>query len=391
MKPRLLDVLACPVCSKGGMHAEAFESEDIVLDERQTELCRQWGVDPLKYSSTIKTGLICCDGCKTWFPIRNHVPVLWKFEMPFHDEFKAEFSGRSSAFASHSPPGGQARPGEKRTLINYTATWKTSGENELNFYFTHEKIQDIFRACLDWPEWVLKRDNMLILDVGVGFGYEAANVQAVFSSSEVFGIDLNVSAVTGGHLFAKRPFVHLAVCSLFDIPFPQRYFDGVISMGVLHHTYSTREAFRSVVRYMGEDGFVLIWLYGQEDFAGTPQNMLRYIWREWFVRPVIARLPLIIQVPVIHLISIFRYLPEKRRVPNPDKWRYQNTVHHTRDLFTPVYAYRHRFYEPIMWMDELDMECRHLNYVLFKNKIGYWNNGVTCRGVRRSSSLKKTA
>jgi SAM-dependent methyltransferase len=385
MKPRMLDVLNCPCCGGDGLQVDAFDSDNIVLTAEQIDLCSQLNIEPSKVSTTIKTGLLLCGHCKTWFPLRNHVPVLWKFKTRFHREFEREFRGRSEKFKTHKPPSGEARRGEKQTLINYTTTWKTTGENELNFYFTHDKIQDIFKACLDWPDWALKRENMRILDVGVGFGYEAANVHAVFKTAETFGIDLNVSAVTGGHLFSNEPFLHFAVCSLFDIPFPKEYFDAVISMGVLHHTYSTREAFRSVTQHMKDDGFVLIWLYGQEDFAGTPQDMLRYIWREWLVRPVIARLPQIFQVPIIHLISIFRYFPEKRRVPNKDKWKYRNTVHHTRDLFTPVYAYRHRFFEPIMWMDELDMHCEHLNYVLFKNRIGYWNNGVTCRGVRRKS------
>jgi ubiquinone/menaquinone biosynthesis C-methylase UbiE len=275
-------------------------------------------------------------------------------------------------------PSGQGEPGERRTVVNYTKTWKTSGENDLNFYFTHDKIQNIFRACLDWPDWALTTPNMRALDVGVGFGYEAKNVHAVLDG-ETFGIDLNVSMLSSGHLFAEDPFLHLMVCSLFHIPLPKHSFDFVTSMGVLHHTFSTEKAFRSIVRYMKDDGMVLIWLYSNDDFASNPMQGLR----EKIFRPIIARLPVWAQTAILWLPALLHYPIEKRMVPNPEKWKFRNTLHHMRDRYTPVYAYRVMYREPIMWMDSLGMECRHLDYVHFKEQVGYWNIGVTCRGVKR--------
>jgi hypothetical protein len=130
---------------------------------------------------------------------------------------------------------------------------------------------------------------------------------------------------------------------------------------------------------MREDGMILIWLYSNDDFIGYPLERLR----EQVFRPIISRLPVWLQNAVLWMPALLYYPIEKRVVPNPEKWKFRNTLHHLRDRYTPVYADRVMFREPIMWMHSLGMECRHLDYVHFLDKIGYWNVGVTCRGIKR--------
>ncbi len=383
MKPRLRDLLYCPSCYHHPLELESFETVPLELTPEQEQRRLELGFGVEKYCCAIKTGLLLCNSCKTWYPIKNFVPVMWKFHMPLHDKFARAHHKDSEAFSTHKPPSGQAEPGERQTLLNYSVTWETLGKNDLNFYHDHAKIQAIFRACLRWPAWALKRKNLSVLDVGTGFGSEAANLHQIFQG-ETIGIDLNVSVVTGGHLNYKDPFLHYVVCSLFEIPLLRRSFDAVISMGVLHHTYSTPAAIHSIVRYMKDDGFILIWLYGKEELLDSMRDLLIYLWRERFARPIVSRLPVWLQHPIINIIAALRYPWEKRRVPNPGKWRFKNTVHHTRDLYTPVYAYRHRHYEPIMWLDQVDVEARPVDFVQFKNDMGFWNNGVTVCGVKRT-------
>ena len=56
------------------------------------------------------------------------------------------------------------------------------------------------------------------------------------------------------------------------------------SNGVLHHTYSTREAFDAIVPYAANAGTVCIWLYSNESYdRNVPQRL------NWSLEEVVIR------------------------------------------------------------------------------------------------------
>jgi SAM-dependent methyltransferase len=100
----------------------------------------------------------------------------------------------------------------------------------------------------------------LTLEVGCGYGRFIDVVERL--GGTIVGIDLSTHSIDLAHDFAgRRPNVHLVQCDLFKLPFPEKTFDRVFSLGVLHHTPSTYDAFAAIVPYVREDGQISIWVY----------------------------------------------------------------------------------------------------------------------------------
>ena len=382
MKLRLVEFLICPCCKADRpLRLESFKTETLELTDADLQRCEAMSIKPETVSHVIVDGVLCCDECKTWYPIKNRTAIMHRFEHALHRSFAQEFGSKSSVFKELHPPQGAAWPGEKTTMRNYTKTWETIGEGELTFHFNHEQLQRYYRGLLDHPEWVLTRKNLSVLDVGVGFGYEAKNLRSVIDG-EVFGVDLNLSQLQSSHIFDKDPFLHLFCCSLFEIPLRKKSFDVVVSIGVLHHTVSTKQAVHSIATHMKDDGMLLVWVYSTEDFGeDIPRVLLRL--RELLVRPTLSRMPMWIQNPIMYGFALLQYPYDKQTVPNPHQWKLKNTLGHLRDRYTPVYAHRHLASHPYQWLDEIGMDGRDIDQMKFKNTVGFWHFGITVRGTKR--------
>jgi len=383
LKLRLVQFLSCPCCNHQPLNLESFNVEAIPLSESHLEKCRRMCIDPASLRQSVIDGLLTCDACQTWFPIHKRIPVMHKFRHAFHDEFVRKFGTRSATMSRFHPPQGEGKPGEPKTLRNYTETWEGVGDDGMVFTYTIEQEKNWFAAMLDWPDWVMTRMGLRVLDVGVGFGHETRTLQALIDG-EIFGVDLNLSILASSDIFAAEPFIHFICCSLFDIPLPKQDFDVVIAPGVLHHTYSTKAAFNAVLGHMRHTGMIFIWLYWTEDQGGGgPWRQLFHNMRELAFRPIVARLPLWLQQIVLLPFAIMYYPMERKRVPNPDKWKLSNTVKNLRDRYTCIYAHRHRLFEMFDWMTEQDMACRFVDMYRFKELNGYWNFGLSVRGQKR--------
>lgn len=384
MKLRLMQFLTCPCCNHQPLQLESFSEEEVVLTEAHLEKCQRMDIDPASLRRSVVEGLLSCDNCQTWFPIKSRIPVLHKFTHPFHAQFERDFRGRSATFAKYHSPRSEGRPHELHTLRNYTATWETIGEGELHFYLTHEQEKKWFAGQLEWPEWATTKKNLRILDIGVGFGYEPRTLQSVIDG-EIFAVDLNLSLLAGSHIFAQEPFIHYICASLFDIPLPKQDFDVVVCVGVLHHTYSTRDAFHAIVKHMRDTGMVFIWIYWSEDFGGPFKQVLIRL-RELAIRPVVSRMPLWLQNCILYVWAWLYFPMEKKKVPNPDKWKFKNTLGHLRDRYTPVYAYRHQFFEVYDWMEQAELECRPVDMYYYKKITGTWSFGLSFRAIKKRLS-----
>ena len=99
-----------------------------------------------------------------------------------------------------------------------------------------------------------------ILDVGCGMGRFTEVVAG--AGARVVGIDLS-SAVDAAAPNLER-FENAAVvqADVFSLPFGPETFDLIYSIGVLHHTPDTREAFRALPG-TAKRGQVAVWLYAR--------------------------------------------------------------------------------------------------------------------------------
>jgi SAM-dependent methyltransferase len=59
--------------------------------------------------------------------------------------------------------------------------------------------------------------------------------------------------------------MHFVIASLFHLPFDPESFDLVYSEAVIHHAYSTPDAFAATAPRVRPGGHLFVWLYGLDD------------------------------------------------------------------------------------------------------------------------------
>ncbi len=356
MKLRLVDRLRCPACG-GTLEVKAFES---VGDER-----------------LVATGTLLCGACRVWYPIVRHVPVLLDFAAELHTEFA---SRHSSALSGYGPPAGDPRPGERMTQSSFSTEWLTVRDDDLTFTYTHRDREDFIRIELARAVDAPSAEGSL-LDVGCGYGTEALLLHRV-TGMETFGTDLNLSLLDSGPTIDREPLVHTVIASLFALPFARREFDLVYSHGVLHHTFSTSEAFSSIAEFVAPDGTLFAWVYANADFE-RGFRLRTSAAAERAFRPKIAAAPRPVQSAVVHALSLPHYARYKRLGLNRQQWHYRNSVHSIRDRWTPRYAHRHDADEVEGWFREQGLEPVPVDAAAYERRFGIPLIGIGRRGSRR--------
>ena len=200
---------------------------------------------------------------------------------------------------------------------------------------------------------------------------------------------------------STKPFVHTVIASLFNLPFPKAYFDIVYSNGVLIHTYSTKIAFESILSHMNDNGMIYVWLVAWErKFKNLRKNkslngaMVDLM--EIFLRPVIAKLPPILQNAAVYSFAANTYVNYKlhnllgpfwSKVKNisisPAKQRkFKNILHEARDFWTPVYVQHESVIEVIRWFQENNLDYKLFSYEKAEQTSGMEMDNIGIRGIR---------
>jgi SAM-dependent methyltransferase len=281
VKAELLEYLVCPDCQ------EAFDL--VVHQERDGE---------------IEAGLLTCRrGCGT-YPITRFVPRFVDA-----DRYAGSFSLQRRYVRRH-----------------------------FEHYRKDQSGDRLFLPTTGFEADAVARG--LTLEVGCGYGRFVDVVNRM--GGTIVGIDLSTHSIDLARDFVgSRPGVHLVQCDLFKLPFRRATFDHIYSIGVLHHTPDTREAFRAIVPYARPSGRIAIWTY-------HPRNKVHA--NRW--RVVTTKLP----APVLYgfcvmsqaLFSWIRALPGGQRfsaivpgsrpVPGSRFWlRVMNDF----DNLSPKYAHVH--------------------------------------------------
>jgi SAM-dependent methyltransferase len=79
--------------------------------------------------------------------------------------------------------------------------------------------------------------------------------------AEVVGLDLSLAVNRARSESRHNPRVHVIQGNIMELPLRPGAFDHVYSIGVLHHTPDTKDAFRSIVPLAKPGGRVSIWVY----------------------------------------------------------------------------------------------------------------------------------
>jgi len=107
--------------------------------------------------------------------------------------------------------------------------------------------------------------NKKVLEIGAGTS-QLSNYLAIGNNNSIVAFDVNFPSLKLGNVFAKNNKISNIdfVCGdIFHDIFKDEFFDIVLCNGVLHHTKNTFEAFKSSIKSLKKNGYVLVGLYNK--------------------------------------------------------------------------------------------------------------------------------
>ena len=209
MKRDLVKVLCCPDCKA-----------DLTLVEDQPHAAER--------QSEVESGMLVCSACAETYPIVRGVPRFVS-----SDQYVGSFSYE----------------------------WNRWNKVQLDIANGRTESEETFAEKTGFTPTELK--GKLVLDVGCGAG-RFLDVASRWGA-EVIGIDLSFAVEASQRNVGSRPNVSVIQADVFRLPFREGTFDAIFSIGVLHHSRDTREAFLQLPALLKEGGDIAVWLYYYED------------------------------------------------------------------------------------------------------------------------------
>lgn len=295
MKQKLLDLLCCPSCGSG------------------LELLR-----PVAGNDEIETGVLNCAACKKEYPIVNFIPRFVETD---------------------------------QYVNNFSFEWTVHRQTQLDSVTGSTESRDTFTEKTGFEPG--KLGGALVLDVGCGTGrfMEIAQPHA----GEIVGVDLSFAVDAAYKNLGRRGNAHLVQADIFQLPFKDAVFDRIYSIGVLHHTTDTREAFLKLPRLLKTGGEIAVWVYSDETDYTRRRNRFTDLYRL-----VTVHMPNKLLWWLSHLAIPFYYLKKIPKLgtlldmtipmsnhPEP-RWRVLDTF----DWYSPKYQYKHTWLEVENWFSE---------------------------------------
>ena len=206
MRPRLLDLLACPRC-QGSLSLSAPSPAAGVL-----------------------TGALACR-CGSQYSIEHGIPRL----LAESDQTPAGF-----------------RRLQERTRASFGYQWTA-------FADMVERFREDFLNYTGMPPEFFRGKTGL--DAGCGFGRHL--FYAASMGAEMVGMDFSAAADQAWRNVEGLPNAHVIQGDIFRPPLRHQAFDFVYSLGVLHHLPDPERGFQALLPLLKPGGAVLVWLYSR--------------------------------------------------------------------------------------------------------------------------------
>ncbi len=296
MKARLLDYLRSPCCK-----------ELLILKPVDEE------------AGEILEGSLVCDRCGRNYPVSRGVPRF----VPTDDYADA-----------------------------FTFEWRIHRRTQFDSAENRASQRDFGRK-IDIP--ITGLAGKRVLDAGCGTGRYSDVLKD--SGAEIVCLDYSYAIDVAYENLSALPNVHMIQGDILNLPFRDDLFDFIYSVGVLHHTPSTRKAFQSLVRKLAPGGRISIYVYPSYDWLHRRITDL--------YRRVTTRLPkgllynlckiaiplhYVQKIPILgHLVRIL--IPTGAIYKDP-QWRVLNTF----DWYSPKYQWSHTTEEVFSWFEAEGLE-----------------------------------
>ena len=303
MKERLINILCCPACG-ADLRLRVSESAD----------------------GEVRTGELACSSCDKVYKITNFIPRFVETD---------------------------------KYVGNFSFEWLFYRKTQLD---SHNKSADSLNEFVNKTGFSpAELKSRMILDVGCGTGrfMEIAGSQG----AEVVGVDLSFAVETAVENMKGRPKAHVVQADIFHLPFKPGSFDFIYSLGVLHHTPSTSEAFRRVAPLLRAGGDISIWVYSNESRFEKVRNAFTDFYRFFTSRMPIRLLWWLchVSIPLYYLKKLGKFGALLEMVfPTSVSPRAEERVLDTFDWYSPKYQFKHTFAEVEGWFGEVGFKPRRL-------------------------------
>jgi uncharacterized protein YbaR (Trm112 family)/SAM-dependent methyltransferase len=351
MWKRFGDILRCPCC-QGRLDITTLEEHQVQLKPEEYTQGEKLGIQSDKFNKYVESGMLLCEHCKYWFPILYGLPVMLPYKTPITEEFIGKNKNHINKFADkYTVPKGTPKPGEQFVLRSFSKEWLEYEYDGIIWGWSYEDREKTLLTEMGVESGEIT--GAKFIEIGCGLGITTDFAQKNYQGDAV-GVDLSLAVLKATNHFRDNPFLHFAQATLFQPPFQKKYFDLMYSHGVLHHTYSTKEAFHSVAPYCKDDGWAYIWVYGRGGQTESWDRKLGH-YAEVLLRPVLSRMPTSVVTTALSPIAlgyiIFNFI---LRLNNPtlQTYNFSRALHAARDRFTPRFASRHSYNEVESWFNE---------------------------------------
>jgi len=180
---------------------------------------------------------------------------------------------------------------ESNYADNFGMQWNHFAKTQFDSHSGHPISAERFWKATAWRPEDLRRK--WVLDVGCGSGRFAE--VALAAGAHVVALDYS-SAVDACYANLKHhPDLHVVQGDIMQFPFRRATFDRVYSIGALHHTPDTEQAFHSTTALLKPGGRVSIWVY--HTWCGPDLHGLRAVharlkgWISDTLRRITTKLP----------------------------------------------------------------------------------------------------
>ncbi len=349
MWKRFTKTLRCPAC-RNSLHQSCFSEATATVSEERTTLAGDIGVLDDEFSRFVESGLLLCNKCRACFPIMHGLPVMLLYTTPLRERFTAQFEEELSRFTQdYHFPNLQSPRGEKFAMTSFSQEWQQYHYDGVLWNNTYDDLEATFLA-----EIGINRKSSSFLEIGCGLGV-ATSLAHKHLRSDAVGVDVSLACMRAAQHFRTNPFLHFVQASAFNLPFEKNSFDVVYSRGVLHHTYSTHEAFKAMASCCKIGGRQYLWVYGPGSNNETLFRRVAYM-VEMIIRPILRRRPTSrVTTAVLSCLTLpYVIVNWFHRLTNPtiQKYNFERALHAARDRFTPLYAHRHHADEVMNWFTE---------------------------------------
>lgn len=191
-----------------------------------------------------------------------------------------------------------------------------------------------------------------VLDAGCGGG---RFVELLADSNvDVVGVDLSLTGLKQSSRTLKGRNCHFVQGDLFNLPFKEKSFDVIYSLGVLHHTSDPQGAFNSLLRLLKPGGEIAVWVYEKP----------KHKYFSDYIRPVTVRLPYPVLLGLSYVATGFygpvlqvpKLGPKMKKVlrdfrlPWQDEWNWRR--HNFMDWYGPKYQFKYTPRELRKWFSD---------------------------------------